>query len=90
MLTTFSNGCSYRNNKKMSVEKPQLRLATFMCPTHPVELYELIAELLEEALGCFAVLQYESRSPGPIPNRPDPFQQNHIDIGKSTHLLIIH
>ncbi|XP_047503213.1 uncharacterized protein LOC125048543 isoform X2 [Pieris napi] len=68
----------------MSENKLQLRLVTYMCPTHPVELYELIAELLEEALNCFTVLQYESRCPGPVPSRPDPFQQNYIDIGFMT------
>ncbi|XP_034832011.1 phosphonates-binding periplasmic protein-like [Maniola hyperantus] len=68
----------------MSVGKLELRVATYMCPTHPVELYELILELLEDAVDCHAVLQYESRSPGPIPGRPDPFTNNKIDLAFTT------
>lgn len=65
----------------MSGEKQELRIVTYMCPTHPVEIYELILELLEEAIGCHTVLQYESRSPGPLAGRPDPFTNNKIDLG---------
>lgn len=65
----------------MSKVKQELRVITYMCPTHPVELYELVLELLEGSLDCHAVLQYESRSPGPIPGRPDPFSTNKIDLG---------
>ncbi|CAK1551160.1 unnamed protein product [Leptosia nina] len=61
-------------------EKLEIRLVTYMCPTHPVELYELIVELLEKALDCYVVLQYDSRSPGPMTDRPDPFQENKVDV----------
>ncbi|VVC86665.1 unnamed protein product [Leptidea sinapis] len=64
--------------------KLELRIATYMCPTHPVELYELIMQLLEESLDCYATLQYESRSPGPIPERPDPFETDKVDIAFMT------
>lgn len=67
----------------MSQTKPELRVVTYMCPTHPVQLYELILELLEEALDCHTTLQYESRSPGPFTDRPDPFSTDKVDIGKS-------
>lgn len=66
----------------MSV-KPEIRVVTYMCPTHPVQLYELILELLEEELNCYASLQYESRKPGPLPDRPDPFSTDKVDLGKS-------
>lgn len=66
----------------MSEVKPELRIVTYMCPTHPVQLYEVIMELLEEALNCYTSLQYESRSPGPLLDRPDPFTTNKVDLGK--------
>lgn len=68
----------------MSQNKQELRVVTYMCPTHPVQLYELILELLEEALGCYTTLQYESRSPGPLPDRPDPFSTNRVDLAFMT------
>ncbi|XP_039753505.1 uncharacterized protein LOC120628905 [Pararge aegeria] len=68
----------------MSGEKLELRVVNYMSPTHPVELYELIVELLEVAVDCHAVLQYESRSPGPIPGRPDPFANDKVDIAFMT------
>lgn len=61
--------------------KQKLRVATYMCPSHPVQLYELIVELLEEALDCHATLMYESRSDGPMLGREDPFENDEIDIG---------
>ncbi|XP_026761716.2 uncharacterized protein LOC113520552 [Galleria mellonella] len=68
----------------MSTEKPELRIATYMCPTHPVQLYELIMELLEEALECYTTLQYESRKPGPFTDRPDPFINDKVDLAFMT------
>lgn len=62
--------------------KTELRIVTYMCPTHPVQLYELIIELLESALNCYTTLQYESRTPGPFPDRPDPFSNDKVDLGK--------
>lgn len=64
----------------MAQNKEDLRIVTYMCPSHPVQLYELILELLEDALGCFATLQYESRSPGPFSDRPDPFSTDKVDL----------
>ncbi|XP_049873239.1 uncharacterized protein LOC126371878 [Pectinophora gossypiella] len=68
----------------MPNEKVELRVVTYMCPTHPVQLYELILELLEDALGCYTTLQYESRTPGPFPDRPDPFTTNKVDLAFMT------
>lgn len=67
----------------MSEGKTELRVVTYMCPTHPVQLYELILELMEDALDCHTTLQYESRTPGPFPDRPDPFTTNKVDIGEN-------
>ena len=61
--------------------RAKLRLATYMCPSHPVELYELFMHYLEEVLPCEATLVYESRGGGPLPDREDPFAANAIDIG---------
>lgn len=68
----------------MSEEKFDLRVVTYMSPAHPIQLYELILELLESAIDCYTTLQYESRSPGPLPERPDPFLKNKVDLGKHT------
>lgn len=51
-----------------------------MCPSHPVEFYELILQYLEERLNCEGVLIYESRSSGPLKGRTDPFTDNVADI----------
>ncbi|XP_060803114.1 uncharacterized protein LOC106133026 [Amyelois transitella] len=64
--------------------KPEVRIVTYMCPTHPVQLYELIMELLEEAVGCNTTLQYESRTPGPFQDRPDPFLEDKVDLAFMT------
>lgn len=55
-----------------------------MCPSHPVQLYEVILELLEQSLECYTTLQYESRAPGPFPDRPNPFSTNKIDLAFMT------
>lgn len=62
--------------------KPRLRLITYMCPSHPVELYEMLLVYLEETLDCEATLVYESRAPGPLPDRVDPFTNDSVDIGQ--------
>lgn len=71
----------------MSKGIEDLRIITYMCPTHPVQLYELIMELLEESLGCYTSLQYESRTPGPFMDRPDPFTTDKVDLGGCKHFL---
>lgn len=68
----------------MAQNREELRIVTYMCPTHPVQLYELILELLEEELNCYTTLQYESRSPGPLANRPDPFSTDNVDMAFMT------
>lgn len=59
----------------------KLRLITYMCPSHPVELYELLMVYLEEALDCEATLIYETRGNGPLSDREDPFTADSVDIG---------
>lgn len=73
----------------MPGERPKLRLGTYMCPSHPVELYELFMKYLEEELPCEATLVYESRCGGPLPDRVDPFTADTLDIGKLTCTTII-
>ncbi|KAL0883068.1 hypothetical protein ABMA27_016538 [Loxostege sticticalis] len=68
----------------MSKGIEDLRIITYMCPTHPVQLYELIMELLEESFGCYTSLQYESRTPGPFMDRPDPFTTDKVDLAFMT------
>jgi len=55
-----------------------------MCPSHPVELYELLLAYLEEVLHCECSLLYESRAGGPLPDRADPFQADLVDLGELT------
>ncbi|XP_063225282.1 uncharacterized protein LOC134532621 [Bacillus rossius redtenbacheri] len=68
----------------MPSDKQRLRLVTHMCPSLPVELYELLMSYLEDEAGCEATLQYESRAPGPLPGRPDPFTTDAIDLAFMT------
>lgn len=71
---------------KMASSPRQLRIGTYLCPSLPVELFQLLAEFLEEDLGCETSLMYEWRAAGPIPNRADPFLNNILDLGKFTYL----
>ncbi|KAJ9592388.1 hypothetical protein L9F63_015956 [Diploptera punctata] len=68
----------------MASTKPKLRIITYMCPSHPVELYELIMQYLEEEIGCYASLIYESRASGPLTDREDPFTEDTVDLGFMT------
>ncbi|KAE8737663.1 hypothetical protein FOCC_FOCC016871 [Frankliniella occidentalis] len=65
---------------RMPAGRTKLRLGTYMCPSHPVELYELFMKYLEEELPCEATLMYESRGGGPLPDREDPFTADSLDI----------
>ena len=67
----------------MASTKPKLRIITYMCPSHPVELYELIMQYLEEEISCHASLLYESRGPGPLADREDPFALDTVDLGNN-------
>jgi hypothetical protein len=67
----------------MANPRPKLRIITYMCPSHPVELYEMILQYLEEETSCEASLVYESRSPGQLSGRLDPFTDNSADVGES-------
>ncbi|XP_067134291.1 uncharacterized protein [Centruroides vittatus] len=57
-----------------------LRAATYLSPSIPVEYYEMILHYLEEKLGIYTTLLYESRWEGPHPDRPNPFANNEIDL----------
>lgn len=58
----------------------KLRIITYMCPSHPVEMYELLMNYLEEELNVEATLVYETRAGGPLPGRCDPFTDDSIDL----------
>ncbi|KAF4532162.1 hypothetical protein B566_EDAN002223 [Ephemera danica] len=75
------NSCLLQKMSSPGSNRPrQLRVATYLCPSLPVELFQLIVEFLEDELGCEASLQYEWRASGPLPNRADPFLDNTIDL----------
>lgn len=61
-----------------------LNLATYMCPSVPVEYYEFLAEYLETQLKYQTALLYNSRKPGPDSSRGD---QHRIDIGMLKFVL---
>ena len=60
----------------------ELRFLTYMVPSRPVEVYEVITHYLEECMGCETSLIYESRSDEQLANHKDPFLSNKVDIGK--------
>jgi len=66
----------------MTNSRPKLRIITYMCRSHAVELYELIMQYLENETGCEVLLLYESRGPGPLSDRVDPFTDNSVDMGE--------
>lgn len=66
---------------KMPKSPAKLRIITYMCPSHPVEMYELLMNYLEEELDVEATLVYETRAGGPLPGRCDPFTDDTIDLG---------
>jgi len=70
-----------------SNNKPKLTLATYLCPSLPVELFQLLAEFLEQDLGCEVTLVYEWRAQGPLPGRPDPFADNSVHLGELLNLV---
>uniref|UniRef100_A0A1W7R9W8 Putative phosphite transport system-binding protein PtxB n=1 Tax=Hadrurus spadix TaxID=141984 RepID=A0A1W7R9W8_9SCOR len=61
-------------------DKIHLRAATYLSPSIPIEYYEMLLQYLEEKLGIYTSLLYESRWEGPHPDRPDPFANNDIDL----------
>lgn len=52
-------------------ESGLLRLATYMCPSIPVEFYELLGAYLEKELKLRSTLLYDSRRMGPDGDRGD-------------------
>uniref|UniRef100_A0A1B6E2R6 Solute-binding protein family 3/N-terminal domain-containing protein n=1 Tax=Clastoptera arizonana TaxID=38151 RepID=A0A1B6E2R6_9HEMI len=62
------------------MSRQKLRIITYMCPSHPVEMYEMLMSYLEEELKLDAHLIYESRSPGPLQDRVDPFTDDTVDL----------
>lgn len=58
-----------------------LRIITYLVPSLPVELFETIAQYLENSLDRESFLIYESRFIGPQVDRHDPFKTNMADLG---------
>jgi hypothetical protein len=69
-------------NMASTTNKLKLTLATYLCPSLPVELFQLLAEFLEQDLGCEVTLVYEWRASGPLPDRADPFADNTVHLGE--------
>ncbi|XP_052228447.1 uncharacterized protein LOC127842769 isoform X2 [Dreissena polymorpha] len=65
----------------MAETKERLRMISYLVPSIPVELFELLLEYLEGVTGRQGYLIYESRWTGPPQQRVDPFTSNEVDIG---------
>lgn len=59
----------------------QLRAVTYLCPSLPVEFFQVILEILEEKTGLRTTLLYDWRADGPAGANLEPFHANHVDIG---------
>jgi ABC-type phosphate/phosphonate transport system substrate-binding protein len=58
-----------------------LRFLTYLAPSLPRELFELVARHAGEALGVPVELAVESRFSGPPRGAPDPFSSGEADVG---------
>ena len=58
-----------------------LRLITYLSPSIPAALYELIARDLGEQCGVGADLVFEERISGPLAGDDDPFASGDADVG---------
>ena len=58
-----------------------LRLITYLSPSIPAELFELIARDLAEQCGVPTELTFEERISGPLEGDDDPFAAGAVDVG---------
>lgn len=58
-----------------------LRLITYLSPSIPAGLYELIARDLEEQCGVMTDVVFEERISGPLAGDDDPFASGTVDVG---------
>lgn len=68
-------------NFKMPVEG-RLRMATYLHPGLPMELFQTYQYYLEEILGMPSTMLVESRWSGPPHHLPDPFVHDELDVGE--------
>jgi ABC-type phosphate/phosphonate transport system substrate-binding protein len=59
----------------------RLRIITYLSPSIPAELYELIARDLGEQCGVVAELSFEKRISGPLDGDDDLFARGAADVG---------
>ena len=57
-----------------------LRVLTYLAPSIPLGLFELVVERLRRVLGVGATLRAEARHSGPPPDIPDPFSADEADL----------
>jgi ABC-type phosphate/phosphonate transport system substrate-binding protein len=58
-----------------------LRLLTYLAPSVPLAFFEVLAKLLEGALGCPTTLSQETATSGPPKGQRDPFSAGLADVG---------
>ncbi|HEX3582605.1 MAG TPA: PhnD/SsuA/transferrin family substrate-binding protein [Thermoanaerobaculia bacterium] len=58
-----------------------LRLITYLSPSIPAGLYELIARDLAEQCGVATDVRFEERISGPLEGDEDPFASGTVDVG---------
>ena len=61
--------------------RPQLRFITWLAPSLPLELFELVTAYCGSRLGVATSLATESARSGPEPGVPDPFSLDQADVG---------
>lgn len=57
-----------------------LRLLTYLAPSLPAALFEMLADHLAAALGCDVELRYDHARSGPRPGEQEAFRRSDVDI----------
>ena len=65
----------------LSARSGYLRLVSYLAPGIPAAVYELLAARIGADLGTGASLVLETRTSGPPPDGPDPFEAAEVDVG---------
>jgi len=65
----------------MSSDRSPLRAITYLAPSHPLELFEILCGVISEATDREVQLAVEKRHSGPMHTDHDPFATDEVDIG---------
>ena len=59
----------------------EIRFLSYLSPSLPVQLFEIVAHFVGQSLGVQVSLRFETRTSGPPRNEPDPFTLGEADVG---------